>query len=614
MPNRNLFSAYTTLLTPRQSPEQDELTPRSADLVSFVFGAAVIAGLGLDAGGYYSRTWGWSTLAVLVVAFAVLLLWRRLEVSAEGWWMLGALVALALLITLTGALASGEATDAALELERLLLYIAIVWAALVLTSGRSPASLVGGVLAGIVLVCVVGLGSYLFPSRLGAPDVFEGRHLFDPVGYSNAFGILMSIGVLLALGLAATPAALVLRAAAAGALVPLVTALALTSSRGAVVAAAVGLAITFGLTRNRRDLVGVAAVGFPLPLLSVAVALHSHVDDSQAPLTLVAHDGRTVAVTIVTLALASFAAASVALAGDRLGSFPRSTVIACLVLAVAAAAVAITTGFSGSAGYLPRYWHAAWLDVRDHPLLGSGAGSFAAAWLRYRTVSVSVQDAHNLYLETLAELGPIGLLLLVVALASPIRLALRSPRSPIVTSTIGAYIAFLAHAAVDWDWEMPVVTGAALLCAGSLLAFQKQALAPTTTAEVPAVILVGACIGSLAVAALSAAALVGNEHLHRAVKALEAGSWAKAQRQAHAAAHWQPWSAEPLDLLGQAELGAGQRTAATTAFQHALRLDSRRWQTWYELGSLAQGPQRQTAFEHILELNPLAVRTRGRRG
>ncbi len=48
---------------------------------------------------------------------------------------------------------------------------------------------------------------------------------------------------------------------------------------------------------------------------------------------------------------------------------------------------------------------------------GVGAGGWAVYWLRYRTISEFAQDAHSLPLQTLAELGVVGLALLAVFLA-----------------------------------------------------------------------------------------------------------------------------------------------------------------------------------------------------
>ena len=87
-------------------------------------------------------------------------------------------------------------------------------------------------------------------------------------------------------------------------------------------------------------------------------------------------------------------------------------------------------------------------------------------------------DAHNLYLETLAELGPIGLALLVVLLGLPLVTALRVRWHPLASAATGAYVAFLSHAALDWDWEMPVVTLAGLVCGAVLVVFNREDVEP----------------------------------------------------------------------------------------------------------------------------------------
>jgi len=48
-------------------------------------------------------------------------------------------------------------------------------------------------------------------------------------------------------------------------------------------------------------------------------------------------------------------------------------------------------------------------------------GRSAASEQRRNTAANNARDAHNLYLETLAELGPVGLALLLIALGAVIR-------------------------------------------------------------------------------------------------------------------------------------------------------------------------------------------------
>ena len=52
----------------------------------------------------------------------------------------------------------------------------------------------------------------------------------------------------------------------------------------------------------------------------------------------------------------------------------------------------------------------------------------------------------------------------------PARRSGRLRRAPLVATATGAYVAWLVHAAYDWDWELPGVTIVAFLCAGCALA------------------------------------------------------------------------------------------------------------------------------------------------
>ena len=102
-----------------------------------------------------------------------------------------------------------------------------------------------------------------------------------------------------------------------------------------------------------------------------------------------------------------------------------------------------------------RLWRAALREGARHPVAGGGAGS----WRREAKERDLPANAHSLELETFAELGVLGLAALAAFFVS-----VRPRRSP-------AYAAFAAWAvvsAIDWDWQLPAVTGAAMICAGSL--------------------------------------------------------------------------------------------------------------------------------------------------
>jgi len=142
-----------------------------------------------------------------------------------------------------------------------------------------------------------------------------------------------------------------------------------------------------------------------------------------------------------------------------------------LIAALGATAVALwlTLSLGSSFGDREQYWRAAVADAEQHAILGSGAGSFDDYWYAHSNTT-SVRDAHSLYLETIAELGPAGVLLLLVALVTPLAAVVVGRSHPAVPVAAGAYMAFLFHAGLDWDWEMPATTLTGLACAALLLA------------------------------------------------------------------------------------------------------------------------------------------------
>jgi O-antigen ligase len=105
-------------------------------------------------------------------------------------------------------------------------------------------------------------------------------------------------------------------------------------------------------------------------------------------------------------------------------------------------------------------WRAALREGEHHPVAGGGAGS----WRREAAGRNLPANAHSLELETFAELGVLGLLALAAFFVSV-------PRRG---AAYAAFAAWLLVSAVDWDWQLPAVTGAAVVCAGSLTGTGKR--------------------------------------------------------------------------------------------------------------------------------------------
>ena len=85
------------------------------------------------------------------------------------------------------------------------------------------------------------------------------------------------------------------------------------------------------------------------------------------------------------------------------------------------------TDFAGSGRR--DFWRVAIDDFEDHPLLGDGAGSYEFTWEQRRSIDLPVKDAHSLYLESFAELGLVGGLLVLGLVGSLLVICIRAWRS-----------------------------------------------------------------------------------------------------------------------------------------------------------------------------------------
>ena len=101
--------------------------------------------------------------------------------------------------------------------------------------------------------------------------------------------------------------------------------------------------------------------------------------------------------------------------------------------------------------------------------------------------------AHSAYLESLAELGPLGLALLAGALCFPL-VDLRRRLEPLTAAAGGAYVAFLVHAAIDWDWKVPALTMMGLFCGAAVLVGTRNRRAHALSGRTRAVLFASAMV------------------------------------------------------------------------------------------------------------------------
>jgi hypothetical protein len=595
--------------------------------------AAAVGGLLAANGGFFPVSWSWASLALLW-ACALALLLRvparpgRLEAS-----FLGLLVLLVAWVWISIAWTS-DVTQSVFEGERSLVLVAAVGAGLALAQRRAVRPLLGGTLAGIAAVCTYALATRLFPGRVGHFDPLAVYRLNTPVGYWNGLGIVAAIGTLLAVGLVLHARTRVGTALAGLVLPTLLLTQYFTYSRGAWVALAAGAVALVALDARRLETtVGIVALA-PAPALVVWLASRSAaLTHQRSTLAAAKHDGHRIALVLLALALAE---AAIALALRRAQRIAISRALrlawAAVLVAVLLGAVGGVIAHYGSPAHIARrayhafvapppanvsnlnkrlfdlssngrvdLWKVAWHQADLHLLLGGGAGSYERYYLQHRTNDLGVQDAHSLYLETLAELGVVGLALLVLALALPLVAAVRHRRHRLVPFAAAAYIAYLVHAAVDWDWELAGVTLAAVLCGlGCVLAGRGEG-APVLGVRWRTV---GAGL-AVGLSALTIVGLLGNTALESSQASSAKGHWQAAERHAHSAIRWMPWSAAGWQALGEAQLGLHDRTGARRSLHRALAKDPNNWVLWLDLIGASRGREQVAAVNRAYRLNPL---------
>ncbi|MBX5475179.1 MAG: O-antigen ligase family protein, partial [Thermoleophilia bacterium] len=452
---------------------------------------ALVPALGALQGGFFPEAWVWATpLAAWAAAIGALAGGGGgLRVAWPWAAAAGALAAW----TAASTLWSAHPAQSLLDARRTVLYATVVLALAVLARRRPARALVVATHAAIALLLLAALARYLLAPR--RTDVFEGNLLAQPLGYANAVGILAAIGLLLGVGLAAHARPRAGRAAAAATLPPLALALALSGSRASWLALAAGGAVA-ALAGSSRALAAAAARASAASVAPVGLAALLRLNDiATVPSR---RDGALVAAAAL---LGAVAAAALSVRATPVGPPVRERRLwrpVPLAAAIALAAVALGAA-AGSTQPRASYWRVAWREqVAAHPLLGTGAGTFALYWARsgLEPTRAGALDAHSLYLETIAELGPIGLVLVAAMLLLPLRGA-RRRLEPLTPAAAGAYAAFLVHAGVDWDWEMPAVVVAALACAAALSLGDGDRLErppPAARAAIVAVaLLLGAC-------------------------------------------------------------------------------------------------------------------------
>src|SRR5437764_1367648 len=253
------------------------------------------------------------------------------------------------------------------------------------------------------------------------------------------------------------------------------------------------------------------------------------------------------------------------------------------------------THLSTLSGNRRELWASALAAFNAHPA-GLGAGTFDFWWDPEARNQDFGRDAHSLYLQTLAEMGWPGLLLLVVFLGTLLWLAIRQrvrlrgpPAIGASAGLIAAFAAFLLTAGVDWMWESTAVTVLALLAVGTAIAVPAGAdpvAAPGGAAAVAAdgrsarlrvPWRVGMTLLAVLACLVELPGLVSTSEVRRSQSSVRTGAFDNALRQANDAIDAEPWAATPYVQRALVEERTGRLAAARVDLQRAMSREPTNW-------------------------------------
>ena len=587
--------------------------------------AAVTAYLAFRSGGFFA-----GAPAIVAVALGIALTLRLLlaETPFEGFGpaLVCATVALGCFAiwTLVSSLWSHAPAQAMIEFDRVLMY----WLALVLfgSIGWTRERFVWALrilAATMTFVAVMALITRVAPGIHSIPVSLENYRLSYPLTYWNALGLFVAVAVLLCAGLATRSEEHPVPQSLAAAAIPvLVATLYFTFSRGSIGVLAVG-AVAFVLLAARRDLIPAALAVVPPTLVAALLCIGTDVLSTGrygSPAGVA--EGKTLAWELLGLAVAAgvlrFAlrpldrrlAAIEISAATKKRNWIAFAATAAIVIVVAGVAVdapqKINRGFHSftatqapvdpealqdrltdlnSNGRLAQ-WELAVEKFGQHPLDGTGAGTFARVWAQEGSGEFKVINAHSLYLEMLSELGLPGILFLavaIIAIFAGLIGRVRGPDRVLYAALIAASLAWAAHAAADWDWEMPA-TGFFFFALGGMAIAARQGEGASWVPRAPGrMARVGLGIGCLVLVVSPALVAISQGMLNSAVRNLQAGNCGKASHEALDAIHVLSVRPEPYQVLGFCDSRTGEHQLAIQMLETAVDRDPGEWESYYGL-------------------------------
>jgi O-antigen ligase/polysaccharide polymerase Wzy-like membrane protein len=579
--------------------------------------AAAVFALSYADGGFAPTTRSYAGIAawwLLGAGAAIGIASARTGINRLAVVALGLFAAFAIWILISVEWAA-DAERAFAQFNQVSLYVAVLAIAIVLARLVPASWVVGGVALALSAIAIVALVSRCFPSSFGIQPgqtilrALTARLSF-PIGYWNGLGIEVALAYPLLLAIMTSRRSRVASGLAAVPLPVLAAVMYLTSSRGSFVAAGVAVIAFVILTPRRWAAAAALVVAGAGGAVAVAVLVPKKaLVDGAVNTPLGVQEGHRAALWIgIACVVTALVWVGLAELGRHVATPPRIVGVAVVVAVIGLFLVAVVAshpvrkfdqfktnslaanshatrttdhllGSSGSGRW--QFWGAAVQEFRAHPLNGGGAGSWEAWWLQHGSLPLPSEFAHSLYLEALAELGIVGLLLIggavVVAAVGAVRSALLLQTGEIAAAA-ACGIAFFAAAAYDWVWQL---AGIALVGVG-MLGFALGALPSERPAAWGRFGVLRPALALLAVAAIipQYVVLASGTHLRNSQNAFSAGDGPRARSEALAAKAVEPWAASPYVQLAFVAEAAHHYPEAVRWGREAISRSRDDWSLW----------------------------------
>ena len=253
------------------------------------------------------------------------------------------------------------------------------------------------------------------------------------------------------------------------------------------------------------------------------------------------------------------------------------------------------------------FWRIGLANFRQHPLAGTGAGTYRFINMRMQSGEGLARDPHSIWVRFLTDQGIVGFVILLAFMASlgfAIFSQLRTRPwlrgNGLYISLLIAALAWIADTSIEWNWALPAVSVPFFVLCGLLF---RLGAAPEPGIEsgsnsladsnnLPVLYLIPVWLRMMVITLAMALTVIFMAFLasrilsDRAQNSLSYGDLADAETTARRAKKLNPYSVDPLQVLAHAAVGRGDYMEARSIMQSAVGREPERSSLYEELAQL----------------------------